>query len=54
MHVLCFVGFWMYLLLPYQFPTTPKSSEGVVWKLETRPTLPHIGPGLPSSYHIFR
>lgn len=29
MHVLCFVGFRMYLLLPYQFPTTPKSSG--VW-----------------------
>jgi hypothetical protein len=49
-----FVGFWMYLLLPYQFPTTPKEFGGVVWKLETRPSLPHIGPGLPSSYHIFR
>jgi hypothetical protein len=31
-----------------------KEFGGVVWKLETRPTLPHIGPGLPSSYHIFR
>jgi hypothetical protein len=31
-----------------------KEFGGVVWKLETRPSLPHISPGLPSSYHIFR